>query len=144
MTFYIRASTLEDSEAINALNEYSLGYKYPLHETIVAMKRIIKAEDEIIYVAIVEDRVVGYVHANVYNTTFSNKMVNVMSIAVQKEWQRHRIGKTLLEYVEKWACEKGGDAVRIMSGEERIDAHLFYNKCGYNSYKKRLCLKKSL
>lgn len=84
-----------------------------------------------IYVAIVADKVVGYIHANNYDVIYAPHLKNIIGIAVLADFQKNGIGKMLLTKVEKWAQVTGAYGIRLVSGSTRIGAHAFYKNCGY-------------
>jgi GNAT superfamily N-acetyltransferase len=53
-------------------------------------------------------------------------------LGVLPEFQRHGIGRMLMERVEKLAKERGADAIGLASGIRRTGAHEFYERIGYN------------
>lgn len=83
-----------------------------------------------------------YVHACDYDVIYFPHMKNIMGIAVSSQCRRLGIGKALLSKIEDWARESGAAGVRLVSGSERTEAHLFYKHCGYNTGKMQLNFKK--
>lgn len=106
------------------------------------MEYLLKSEKDKILVATVHNIVVGYIHANDYDTIYAPHMKNIMSIAVLSEYKKHGIGKAMLKEVEKWAKETGTSGIRLVSGSTRTSAHEFYRRCGYDGGKQQLHFKK--
>ena len=142
MEFIIREAEITDADAICELNTLEMGYNYPIEETKKKLDKLIKSEADKIYVALSDDKIVGYVHANDYDVIYATHYKNIMGIAVSKEYRRMGIGKALLKKVEEWAKATGAAGVRLVSGMTRKDAHKFYHSCGYNGDKEQLNLKK--
>lgn len=142
MTFQIRECRMEDVDSIQQLNCNEMGYEYPSHETKNRLKDLLKSDKDKIFVASVENAVVGYIHACDYDVIYFPHMKNIMGIAVSKEYSKHGIGKALLAEVEKWGKETGAFGIRLVSGMERTEAHVFYSRCGYISGKQQLNFKK--
>lgn len=46
--------------------------------------------------------------------------------------------------VEKWAKETGATGVRLVSGDKRVEAHIFYQKCGYEKDNQKVCFTKDI
>lgn len=142
MSFLIREFNLEDSLAIYHLNKDEMKYDYPLEETFVKLMHIKESHTDKIFVAVIDCDVVGYVHANDYDTIYAPHMKNIMGIAVNKNYKRQGIGKALLAKVEQWAKESGAYGVRLVSGEMRTEAHAFYRHCGYGNERHQINFKK--
>lgn len=134
----IRECQITDSEAIYWLNKMEMGYDYPLDLTKEKIKKILNSQHDKIYVAQIDHKVVGYVHANDYDVIYMGHLKNIMGIAVDKHYQHCGIGSKLLSEIEKWAKETGAEGVRLVSGETRLGAHEFYRHCGYVSHKKQM------
>lgn len=144
MIFEIREFNLEDSLAIYHLNKEEMGYDYPLEDTFVKLMHLKESHRDKIYVAVVSGEVVGYIHACDYDLIYEDHMKNVMGIAVKSEYKKQGIGKALLETVEQWAKESGANAVRLVSGSHRKEAHEFYRHCGYGNEKNQVNFKKNV
>lgn len=143
-TLRIRELQPSDFEAIYQLNRDEMGYDYPLDATIEKLQRLINSAADRIYVAIADDRVVGYVHANDYDTIYAPHMKNIMGIAVSSYYKRMGIGRALLTEVERWAKQTGAAGVRLVSGSSRTAAHSFYRSCGYTENKTQLNFSKTI
>ena len=142
MEITIREAQLDDYIAIYQLNCDEMGYDYPTGNTKEKLEKLISGNQDKIYVAVRNEEIVGYVHANDYDTIYMPHMKNIMGIAVDTSHKRQGIGRKLLEKVEEWAKETGAEGVRLVSGSTRVDAHSFYRSCGYSGDKMQLNLKK--
>lgn len=131
----IRIANLSDSKAIQKLNSIELHYDYPLEDTTKKLELILSLDWQIIYVAEIDGKVAGYVQAHKYLGTFGDLFVNIMGLAVSKDFQGHGVGKALMFAAENWAQEIGAEGVRLNSGSERTEAHKFYEKIGYDKSK---------
>nr|WP_260697693.1 GNAT family N-acetyltransferase [Enterococcus mundtii] len=134
----IRTARVEDAETINKLNKEELGYEIPLSEMTKQLECIL-AQPEIYVVDVYEEegtkKVLGYVHAQKYETLLSPTLFNILALAVSSKVQYQGIGRRLMESVEKEGTERGYFGVRLNSGEHRNEAHLFYERIGYHSTK---------
>lgn len=142
MQVKIREFQMADCKAIYDLNRDEMGYEYPLEATKAKLLQLSSSQHDKIYVAVVGEEVVGYVHANDYDVIYAPHMKNIMGIAVSKHWKRQGIGRALLASVEEWARKTGAKGVRLVSGSSRTGAHAFYRSCGYSGDKMQLNLKK--
>ncbi len=142
MEFIIRELMLKDSEDIHRLNTEEMGYEFSLDETKEKLLKLLNSESDKIFVAVIGDEVIGYVHANDYDLIYAPHMKNIMGIAVAEKYKRNGIGKALLSEVEKWAKETGAKGVRLVSGATRTNAHKFYHNCGYSGDKAQINMSK--
>lgn len=142
MEITIREVQLDDYIEIYQLNCDEMGYDYPMESTKEKLAKLISSNRDKIYVAVCGESIVGYVHANDYDTIYMPHMKNIMGIAVDASHKRQGIGRCLLEKVEEWAKETGAEGVRLVSGSTRVEAHSFYRSCGYCGDKMQLNLKK--
>lgn len=127
----IRIAKAEDYRDIHEVNEVALGYSYDLTKTKENLIRLVANPTQRIIVAEVQDKVVGYVHAADYDCIYADSLKNILALAVLPKYQKTGIGKSLLKAAENWALETGSKGVRLVSGENRQPAHLFYQACEY-------------
>lgn len=144
MDLQIRKCEITDAKAIYELNLKEMGYNYPVDRTEEKLERLLKSDKDKILVALVNNTVVGYVHANDYDVIYAPHMKNIMGIAVSGCCKKKGIGRALLSAVENWAQESGARGVRLVSGSSRTGAHEFYRRCGYTEDKQQLNFKKIL
>lgn len=132
----VRNMKLTDAEAINLINAESLGYDISIEMTKKQMKNLLlNPNHHIFYIAEEEELVVGYVHAELYETLYSEPLLNVLALAVNQTYQKKGIGKQLMQKIEQAASERDLVGVRLNSGETRTGAHKFYESIGYSSDK---------
>ena len=140
--FTIREAVSSDSAAIWKLNCDEMCYQYPLADTVENITKLLGSKADKIYVAVSNNTIVGYIHANDYDLIYAPHMKNIMGIAVSRDYKRKGIGRALLQQVEYWAHETGAVGIRLVSGATRTDAHAFYRRCGYSGNKEQINLKK--
>lgn len=132
----VRNMQLTDAEAINLMNTESLGYDISIEMTKKQMEKLLlNPNHHIFYIAEEEELVVGYVHAELYETLYSEPMLNVLALAINQNYQQRGIGKQLMQRIEQVANERDLVGVRLNSGETRTGAHKFYESIGYSSDK---------
>ena len=130
----IRKIKIEDAEAVQRLCNISLGYSVSI-ETV--MRQIQKLSEDVNhhYVYVYEDeklqKVVGFVHAEVYESLYSYAGLNILGLAVLPEFQGKGIGKELMHYLEVNAKNDSVSFVRLNSADYRVEAHKFYESIGY-------------
>jgi ribosomal protein S18 acetylase RimI-like enzyme len=127
----IREAEITDVAAIAEINKTSLKYDYPADKTRDNLAKLLTDKNNLVNVAVLNNQVIGYVQAQIYEELYSDKQVNVLGLAVDKNTQANGAGKLLMQSVEKWASEMNAAGVRLNSGEERKEAHEFYKHIGY-------------
>ena len=122
-----------DVAAICEINKEALGYSFSLEETASQLDKL--SQDSHHYLLGFEEPtnhdLLGYVHAEVYESLYSKPGFNILALAVLPQTQGKGIGKTLLEGLEQEAEKRGYKFIRLNSADHRIGAHAFYEKVGY-------------
>lgn len=130
----IRKIKIEDVEAVQRLCNISLGYSVSVE---IVMRQIQKLSEDVNhhYIYVYEDEdlqtVVGFVHAEVYESLYSYAGLNILGLAVLPEFQGKGIGKELMHYLEVNAKNDSVSFVRLNSADYRVEAHKFYESIGY-------------
>ena len=122
-----------DVAAICEINKEALGYSFSLEETASQLAKL--SQDSHHYLLGFEDStshdLLGYVHAEVYESLYSKPGFNILALAVLPQIQGQGIGKTLLQGLEHEAKKRGYNFIRLNSADHRLGAHAFYEKVGY-------------
>ena len=122
-----------DVAAICEINKEALGYSFSLEETASQLAKL--SQDSHHYLLGFEDStshdLLGYVHAEVYESLYSKPGFNILALAVLPQMQGKGIGKTLLQGLEQEAKKRGYNFIRLNSADHRLGAHAFYEKVGY-------------
>lgn len=133
----IRSLKQTDLSAIRAINAVSLGYDVSLEKTERQFQRCSNAGGHffLVYENEADQGVLGYIHAQVYESLYSETGLNILGLAVLPNFQGQGIGSALLEATEKLAKENGYTFIRLNSADHRKQAHHFYEQHGYISDK---------
>ena len=122
-----------DVAAICEINKEALGYAFSPVETASQLAKL--SQDSHHYLLGFEDStshdLLGYVHAEVYESLYSKPGFNILALAVFPQTQGQGIGKTLLQGLEHEAKKRGYNFIRLNSADHRLGAHAFYEKVGY-------------
>ncbi len=137
MNVLIRDCLIGDCIDIKLLNQNEMGYEYPLEAVEAKLEKLLRDCTHKIVVAVVDEKIVGYLHACDYDLLYAPPLKNIMGIAVSSDFRKKGIAKKLLNYAEQWARDTGADGVRLVSGASRTGAHAFYMACGYSCTKEQ-------
>ena len=129
----LRALKATDVASIYEINKDALGYDFSPEETASQLDKL--SQDPHHFLLGFEEPtshdLVGYVHAEVYESLYSKPGFNILALAVLPQTQGQGIGKTLLQGLEQEAKKRGYNFIRLNSADHRLGAHAFYEKVGY-------------
>ena len=127
-----------DVKAICDINQDALGYSFSPEETASQLARL--SQDSHHFLLGYEDAashvLLGYVHAEVYESLYSKAGFNILALAVSPQAvspqaQGQGIGKSLLQGLDQEAKRRGYGFIRLNSADHRLGDHAFYEKVGY-------------
>ena len=129
----LRALKETDLASIYEINKEALGYTFSPEETARQLDKL--SQDPHHFLLGYEDStnhdLLGYVHAEVYESLYSNAGFNILALAVLPQMQGKGIGKALLQGLEQETEKRGYKFIRLNSADHRIGAHAFYEQVGY-------------
>ena len=129
----LRSLKATDVASICEINKEALGYSFNLEDTASQLAKL--SQDSHHYLLGFEDSsshvLLGYVHAEVYESLYSKPGFNILALAVLPQMQGKGIGKTLLQGLEQEAKGREYQFIRLNSADHRLGAHAFYEKVGY-------------
>ena len=129
----LRALKATDVASIHEINKDALGYDFSPEETASQLTKL--SQDSHHFLLGYEDdtshELVGYIHAEVYESLYSKPGFNILALAVLPQTQGKGIGKTLLQGLEKEAEKRSYKFIRLNSADHRLGAHAFYARVGY-------------
>ena len=129
----LRALKATDVASIHEINKDALGYDFSPEETASQLTKL--SQDSHHYLLGYEDdsshELVGYIHAEVYESLYSKAGFNILALAVMPQSQGRGFGRDLLEGLEKETKRRGYEFIRLNSADHRLSAHAFYERVGY-------------
>ena len=129
----LRALKATDVASIHEINKDALGYTFSPEETASQLAKL--SQDSHHFLLGYEDdtshELVGYIHAEVYESLYSKAGFNILALAVLPQSQGRGFGRDLLEGLEKETKRRGYEFIRLNSADHRLDAHAFYERVGY-------------
>ena len=129
----LRDLIIADSEAICDINKEALGYTFSPEETASQLAKLSKDSHHFLlgYEDDTSHELVGYIHAEVYESLYSKAGFNILALAVLPQSQGRGFGRDLLEGLEKETKRRGYEFIRLNSADHRLGAHAFYERVGY-------------
>jgi GNAT superfamily N-acetyltransferase len=129
--FLIRIADPDDAIPVAQLVA-QLGYE---DITIEAARRrlvqILGRVDNMVYVAVSDRLVVGFIHISVIETLEHEPRGEIRLLSVHEDHRSGGIGAALVAKVEEWARERHLLKVRVRSNVKRDRARTFYERHGY-------------
>ena len=134
----IRTVQVKDAGQIRDLCHQALGYDSTL-EKVAAQIDNFNQPDSGHFCFVYEEgqtgHILGYVEAEVYESLYSDAGLNILGLAVFPSAQGRGIGRQLMERVEELAKSKHYAFIRLNSASHRKEAHVFYERIGYEGDK---------
>ena len=127
----VRSATKADSEGI-ALLMSALGYPTSSPEMCTRLETILADDNYATLVACDGEEIVGFIGTRVGPLYESNGQYGqIMALFVATDHQRRGIGQKLLQTAEAMLIARGVCVLVVTSGNQRPDAHAFYEKNGF-------------
>ena len=134
----IRSVQVKDAGQIRDLCHQALGYDSTL-EKVAAQIDKFNSPDSGHFCFVYEEEqtghILGYVEAEAYESIYSDPGLNVLGLAVFTSAQGRGIGRQLMERVEALAQTHNYAFIRLNSASHRKEAHVFYERIGYEGNK---------
>lgn len=130
----LRNITIFDAQEIQRISSFELGYDVNLNIVKKQIKKL--TEDSLHHIIIGYEneqtrKIIGFVHAELYESLYMDTGLNILGLAVDSDFQGQGIGKKLMSFIEDYALKNNISYIRLNSNVRRIDAHKFYESIGY-------------
>ncbi len=139
----IRSANESDAEALAHLST-QLGYPSSPEQAQRRIALIRQRNDHEILVGEIEGVVVAWVHVFGTDRLETDPYVEIGGLVVDASQRRRGLGAQLLDAAEEWALLRGYETIRLRSNIVRTDAHRFYDRRGYECFKRQAVFSKSL
>jgi GNAT superfamily N-acetyltransferase len=128
----VRPVKVADSEAVAKLVS-ELGYETDATQMRGRLSEILADTSYATFVAEHEGAVVGTVGVRIGSYYERSGMYGQLLVLSVSEGIRGRgVGRALVDTAEEWARERGASAMVVHSGQQREEAHAFYEGVGYS------------
>lgn len=88
----VRKADINDASAICRICTDDLGYECS-EELVLNRLKNLEVSREAVFAAEIDGAVVGYIHAEIYNTLYFQSMINILGLAVSHDHRRQGVGK---------------------------------------------------
>jgi GNAT superfamily N-acetyltransferase len=139
----VRDAVLSDSADIARLT-VELGYEANEKTINLRLGKIVSLKDYLVLVALIEDKIVGWLQAHACEVLESGYRVEIVGLIVASDHRRSGIGRSLVQRAEQWAVMIGAEAAVVRSNAKRVESHSFYPALGFCLSKTQAVYRKRL
>ncbi len=143
----LRNITILDAKEIQKISNYELGYDVDLDIVKKQIEKLTNDNKHNIIIGFENEqtrKIVGFVHAELYESLYMDTGLNILGLAVDSNFQGQGIGKKLMSAIEDYALKNNISFIRLNSNVRRTEAHKFYESIGYECDKTQKRLIKKL
>jgi GNAT superfamily N-acetyltransferase len=133
----IRVITEEDAESVASLST-QLGYESNVDQTLLRIRRINDCIENCAFAALVDDKVVGWIHGFYTLRIESDSFVEIGGLVVDSAYRNLKIGKQLIERVKLWAKQHQVKKLKVRCNIIRTESHKFYERLGFKENKRQI------
>ena len=140
----IREARVGDVAALTRLAG-ELGYPAEESQIHRRFEHVLADKDQQIFVAEESGgEVVGWVHVHLGRWLVVDPRGEVMGLIVSPALRGRGVGRRLMQAAEVWTQQQGGTLLTLRSNIVRKEAHVFYERIGYQVTKTSLNFSKTL
>lgn len=131
----IRMIAVSDYEDVFELNQ-QLGYDYDKDKVYKKIISILETGNDILLVAEVDGKVVGYAHGSPYETLYSDDLLNTVCFCVKNGIaDEEDIANDLYLTFEEKAKKFGFKGIRLTIDQQREEAHQLFLRHGFETHR---------
>mgnify|MGYP000327514056 FL=1 len=130
----LRNITIFDAQEIQSISNFELGYDVNLDIVKKQIRKLTNDNKHNIIIGFENEqtrKIIGFVHAELYESLYMDTGLNILGLAVDSNFQGQGIGKKLMSAIEDYALKNNISYIRLNSNVRRIEAHKFYESIGY-------------
>ena len=123
-----------DTQEIAEICKAALGYDVDVENVKKQIEKLTNDKNQHIIIGYEDEttrKIIGFVHAQMYESFYSDLGLNILGLAVNPDFQGRGIGRKLIEKLEQYAVENSISFIRLNSALKREEAHKFYEHIGY-------------
>lgn len=130
----LRNITILDAKEIQRISNFELGYDVDLDIVKKQIEKLTNDNKHNVIIGFENEqtrKIVGFVHAELYESLYMDTGLNILGLAVDSNFQGQGIGKKLMGAIEDYALKNNISFIRLNSNVCRTEAHKFYESIGY-------------
>ena len=123
-----------DTPEVAEICKAALGYGVDVENVKKQIAKLTNDKNQHIIIGYEDEntrKIIGFVHAQMYESFYSDLGLNILGLAVNPDFQGKGIGKKLMSKLENYAVDNNISFIRLNSAMKREDAHNFYEHIGY-------------
>lgn len=136
MEVLLREITCSDAESIVLLSG-QLGYNIPLPDMKTNIEMMSKQDDNTVFVAEYDDKVIGWIGVAFVLTIQSLPFCEIRGLVVDEQLRNRRVGKLLIEKAAGWCRQKECSLLKVKCNTNRKETHAFYRHLGFTEKKEQ-------
>lgn len=136
MEILARKMRIEDAQFVCILSA-QMGYELTLQETVDHIRQIIGNEENCAFIAISENKIIGWIHAFKAIRIESKPFIEIGGLVVDEDYRGKGAGKVLVTKVKEWCSGQKNNSLRVRCNSKRIETHKFYIKLGFKEIKEQ-------
>lgn len=143
----LRDITILDANEIQKISNFELGYDVDLDIVKKQIEKLTNDNKHNVIIGFENEqtrKIIGFVHAELYESLYMDTGLNILGLAVDSNFQGRGIGKRLMNAIEDYALKNNISYIRLNSNVRRTEAHKFYESIGYVCDKTQKSLIKKL
>jgi GNAT superfamily N-acetyltransferase len=133
----IREISEKDTESVATLST-QLGYESDIKQTSARIKRINNSNENCAFVALIDGKVVGWIHGFYTLRIESDPFIEIGGLIVDENYRNLKIGKQLIENVNIWAKAHQVKKLKVRCNTKRTESHRFYERLGFKENKRQI------
>ena len=130
----LRDITIFDAQEIQKISNFELGYDVDLDIIKKQIEKLTNDNKHNIIIGFENEqtrKIIGFVHAELYESLYMDTGLNILALAVDSNFQGQGIGRKLMSAIEDYALKNNISFIRLNSNVRRVEAHKFYESIGY-------------
>jgi len=123
-----------DAPEVAEICKAALGYDVDIESVKRQIEKLTNDKKQHIIIGFEDEstgKIIGFVHAQVYESFYSDLGLNILGLAVNPNFQGRGIGRELMNKLENYAKDNNIGFIRLNSAMKREEAHNFYEHIGY-------------
>ena len=130
-----REINIEDAPEVAGICKAALGYDVDVESIKRQIEKLTNDKKQHIIIGYEDEKtrkIIGFVHAQIYESFYSDLGLNILGLAVNPAFQGRGIGRKLMNKLEQYTVENRISFIRLNSAMKREEAHKFYEHIGYS------------